>query len=283
VLRLALALVVVASVASSHRGVVAAFPAASAVGPRSPQASAHGVAGEPSPDVVTNSVGMRMVRIAPGTFLMGSPPGEPFRQEEETPRRVTLTRPFRIAATEVTQRQWQAVMPARSAQTSDDRPVTSVSWAEATQFCVELSRREGRTYRLPTEAEWEYACRAGAASAPAGTDLAVVAWYSENGEGATRPVGLKAPNAWGLHDMLGNAAEWAMDAYGPYPKDDSIQDPKGSATGTAKVVRGGSWRSFPPALRCAARAGTPPSYQLPHVGLRVVQEVEWRPVVQKVE
>ena len=234
-------------------------------------AGSHGRASEPSPDVASNSVGMRMVRVAPGTFLMGSPPGEPMRQEEETPHRVTLTRAFRIAATELTRRQWLAVMPrSGGSEPGDDRPITSVSWTEAREFCAALSRQEGKRYRLPTEAEWEYACRAGALG---GTDLAATAWYSENSDGATHPVGLKAANAWGLSDMLGNAAEWTLDVYGPYPRED-VKDPTGAATGVSKVVRGGSWRSFAPALRCAARAGTPQSYQLPQVGVRVVQEVE---------
>jgi formylglycine-generating enzyme required for sulfatase activity len=87
-------------------------------------------------------------------------------------------------------------------------------------------------------------------------------------------VGLKKPNAWGLHDLLGNVAEWTLDVYGPYPRVGEDQDPKGPPAGSTRVVRGGSWRSFPPALRCAARIGTPESYQLPHVGLRVVQEIE---------
>ncbi len=105
------------------------------------------------------------------------------------------------------------------------------------------------------------------------TDLAAVAWYADNGEGTTHPVGQKPSNAWGLHDMLGNVAEWTLDAYGPYPRVEEDKDPTGPATGSTRVVRGGSWRSFPPALRCAARVGTPESYQLPHVGLRVVQEI----------
>ncbi len=227
---------------------------------------------EAPPDVVTNSVGMRMVRIAPGRFLMGSPPGEPLRQEEETPHRVALTRPFRIAATEVTERQWLAVMPqGRSLQPGEERPVASVSWREAQEFCRELSRKEGKAYRLPTEAEWEYACRAGAPGAV--TDVGARAWYSENSDGTAHPVGLKAPNAWGLFDVLGNVAEWTMDVYAPYPRED-VEDPAGPATGSTRVVRGGSWRSFPPALRCAARVGTPESYQLAHVGLRVVEDLE---------
>jgi len=231
---------------------------------------------QPPADAVTNSVGMRLVRVAPGTFLMGSPPGEPLRQEEETPHEVTLTRAFRIAATEVTEQQWLALMPSgHGLQAGGDRPVASVSWREAQEFCLELSRKEGTTYRLPSEAEWEHACRAGATAATtAGTDLAAVAWYAENSEGTTHPVGLKAANAWGIHDMLGNVAEWTADVYAPYPRDPEVRDPAGPPTGSTRVVRGGSWRSFPPALRCAARMGTPESYQLAHLGLRVVQEIE---------
>jgi formylglycine-generating enzyme required for sulfatase activity len=236
----------------------------------------QGRAGEPpAADVVANSLGMRMVRVPPGTFLMGSPPAEPLRQEEETPHRVTLTRAFRVAATEVTQKQWLALMPQnRSPQVGDDLPVTSVSWEEAQEFCVKLSEKEGTSYRLPTEAEWEYACRAGNVFPPAGGEgFASVAWYADNSEGTTHPVGSKRPNSWGLHDTLGNVAEWTLDAYGAYPRVEEEKDPTGPAAGSSRVVRGGSWRSFPPALRCAARVGTPASYQLPHVGLRVVQEV----------
>jgi formylglycine-generating enzyme required for sulfatase activity len=218
---------------------------------------------------------MRMVRVPAGSFQMGSLPGAPLRQEEEHPRRVTLTRPFRIAATEVTQRQWLALMPSnRSPQPGDDLPVTSVSWKEAQEFCAKLSQREGSSYRLPTEAEWEHACRAGG-DTPAGTaELAAAAWYADNSEESPHPVGQKEPNPWGLHDLLGNVAEWTLDAYGPYPRVDEDTDPKGPAAGSTRVVRGGSWRGFAPALRCAARNGTPESYQLPHVGLRVVQEIE---------
>ena len=227
-----------------------------------------------SAGAVVNSLGMRMVEVPAGTFVMGSPPGAPLRQEEEAPRRVTLTRAFRISATEVTQRQWLAVMASnRSPQQGDDLPVNSVSWREAQEFCLELSRKEGATYRLPTEAEWEYACRAGGGEPAGGANLAAVGWYADNSAGTTHPTGQKDPNAWGLHDMLGNVAEWTLDAYGPYPRVEEQSDPGGPATGTTRVVRGGSWRGFRPALRCAARTGVPESYQLAHVGLRVVQEV----------
>jgi len=225
-------------------------------------------------DATVNSLGMRMVLVPAGSFRMGSPPGEPLRQDEEVPHRVTLTRAFRIASTEVTQRQWLALMPwNRSQHKGDDLPVTSVSWKDAREFCVRLSETEGAPYRLATEAEWEYACHAGATEPVAAAERPAVAWYADNSEGATHPVGLKEANSWGLFDMLGNVAEWTLDAYGPYPRAEEDKDPTGPAVGNSKVVRGGAWRSFVPAVRCAARVGTPQSYPLHHVGLRVVQEV----------
>ncbi len=236
----------------------------------------HGQATESAviADVVVNSLGMRMVLVPPGTFRMGSLPREPLRQEEELPRQIRLSRPFRMAATEVTQRQWVALMPSnRSQNRGEDLPVTSVSWNDGQEFCSRLSEKEGVAYRLATEAEWEYACRAGAAEPVATADRPTVAWFADNSEGATHPVGLKRPNAWGLYDMLGNVAEWTRDAYGPYPAAEEDTDPKGPAEGSSRVVRGGAWRSFAPAVRCAARTGIPRSHQLHHVGLRVVQEI----------
>jgi formylglycine-generating enzyme required for sulfatase activity len=227
-----------------------------------------------SGDVVVNSLGMRMVLVPAGSFRMGSPPGEPLRQDEEVPRRVTLARPFRVAATEVTQGQWRALMPSnRSEHKGDDLPVTSVSWNDAREFCSRLSEKEGVACRLPTEAEWEYACRAGSRGSVTPSERPQVAWFAENSLGRTHPVGLKEPNTWGLLDMLGNVAEWTEDAYGPYPSAEVDVNPTGPAEGNSRVVRGGAWRSFAPAVRCAARTGTPRSHQLHHVGFRVVQEV----------
>jgi formylglycine-generating enzyme required for sulfatase activity len=215
---------------------------------------------------------MTMVRVPAGTFVMGSPPGAPLRQEEESPHRVTLTRSFRISKTEITQRQWRALMPFDPGpQQADDLPVTTMSWAAAREFCVKLSQKEGVTYRLPTEAEWEYACRAGGDDPTGGTEVGAVAWYAANSDATVHTVGSKKANAWGLHDMLGNVAEWTLDRYAPYPRAPEERDPAGPDTGSSRVVRGGSWRSFPPGVRCAARTGTPESYQLPHVGFRVVQ------------
>jgi len=253
-------------------GVVAALVLGSCV-----SVSTSGLAAEDAAaEVVVNSLGMKMVLVPAGSFRMGSPPGEPLRQDEEIPHEVRLSRAFRIAATEVTQGQWLALMPHnRSPQRGEERPVTSVSWREAREFCAKLSQKEGAPYRLPTEAEWEYACRAGGTEEPFGREgLPAVAWSADDGEETTHPVGTKTPNAWGLFDMLGNVAEWTRDAYGSYPRFEETVDPTGPTDGSTKVVRGGAYRSFPPALRCAARTGTPESYQLPHVGFRVVRETD---------
>jgi formylglycine-generating enzyme required for sulfatase activity len=240
-------------------------------------AGAAAAAGARDVDVAVNSIGMRMVLVPATSFVMGSPAGAPMRQEEETQRRVTLTRPFRVAETEVTQRQWRAVMPLdRSPRRGDDLPVTSITWEEAKEFAGRLSDREKATYRLPTEAEWEYACRAGGDGVPSAAARDTVAWSAANADEGAQPVAQKEPNAWGLIDMLGNVAEWTADVYGPYPRADET-DPSGPSGGTQRVVRGGSWRSFPPALRCAARVATPASYQLSHVGLRLVREVAAAP------
>jgi formylglycine-generating enzyme required for sulfatase activity len=259
-------------VAATVAGLVALF--LTARGPAAPGASAAPTAG----DVVANSIGMRMTLVPAGTFVMGSPPGAPMHQDEEVQRRVTLTRAFRISATEVTQQQWLAVMGTnRSPQQGPELPATSMSWAEANEFCQKLSEKEKAAYRLPTEAEWEYACRAGGDGVPAAGEREAVAWFAANAEEAIQPVGKKRPNAWGLVDVLGNVAEWTHDAYGPYPRVEEDKDPAGPATGGSRVVRGGSWRSLPPALRCAARASAGGAYQLPHVGLRVVQETTAAP------
>jgi len=237
-------------------------------------ASTRGADGD---NVLVDSLGMKMIRVPAGTFVMGSPAGESFRQDEERPHRVTLTRGFRISATEVTQRQWGALMPHdRSPVVGDDLPVTSVSWKDVREFCRRLSEEEGAVYRLPTEAEWECACRSGGPDpldAP-GAVLDTIAWFADNSGDVPHAVGQKQPTPWGLFDLLGNVAEWTLDVYAPYPDADAIEDPTGPGEGAPKVVRGGAFRSFPPALRCAARTGAPESYQLSHVGFRVVREGE---------
>ena len=224
-------------------------------------------------ETAANPIGMKLAYIPAGEFLMGSPAGEVGREEDEAPHRVKITRAFRLGATEVTQAQWKAVMGERRGKfEGDSLPVEDISWKDAAAFCEKLSKAEGKTYRLPTEAEWEYACRAGAAGRFAAEGLDDLAWYDSTSEGRTHAVGAKKPNAWGLYDMHGNVAEWCADCYGPYGGQE-VADPKGPAEGKARVVRGGSWASFARGCRAASRSSTPAAYQLKFVGLRVLMEL----------
>lgn len=226
-------------------------------------------------NVVVNSVGMKLAYIPPGEFEMGSPIDEKGRAEDELQHRVKLTRAFRIGVTEVTQGQWEKVMGYnRSNFKGSDLPVEKMSWREAVAFCKKLSKDEGKVYRLPTEAEWEYACRAGATGAFGGTgNIDEMAWYADNSEEKSHPVGTKKANAWGLYDMHGNVSEWCSDRYGAEYAEGEAVDPEGPAVGTYRVVRGGSWSHFARACRCAARSSVPESYQLRQTGFRVVKEV----------
>ena len=222
-------------------------------GPADPSPSEQGKA-------LTNTVGMDLVPIPAGNFLMGSPKGEAGRQDNEAQKRVEIARAFRLAATPVTQTQWNAVMgKAPSPFAGDDRPVVKVSWDDAQKFCRTLGDKEGRKYRLPTEAEWEYACRAGTATAYNTGDteksLAEAGWYSGNCK-TRQAVSLKKANAWGLYDMHGNVMEWTQDKY-----DD-----------VSRVLRGGSWADGPQDCRSASRAKGAPRAQTDRIGFRVVLE-----------
>jgi formylglycine-generating enzyme required for sulfatase activity len=267
-----------------------------------------------------NSMGMIFVRIEPGTFLMGSPDGttpagmprEPYRDKDETPHRVTLTRGYHLGAYLVTQEQWEQVM-GKAANRSwfkgkDDEekkklPVDNVTWFDCVEFCIKLSEKEqrkpryrltgvernadgsikaatvellagGTGYRLPTEAEWEYACRAGTGTPfwwgnSITTDQANydgTSTYGRDGKkgeyrNKTTPVDQFKANPWGLHDMHGNLWQWCQDWYGEYPKDD-IKDPQGSNSGPARVLRGGSWFEAPWNCRAAYRGRVAPSRRL---------------------
>jgi len=162
----------------------------------------------------------------------------------------------------------------RSNFKGNNLPVEKISWRDAVAFCEKLSHKEDRNYRLPTEAEWEYACRAGVTGAFAGTGhLDEMGWYEASSEEKTHPVATKKPNAWGLHDMHGNVSEWCNDLYNAdYPQEE-VTDPTGPSKGTYMVVRGGSWGHFARGCRSAARSSAPPSYQLRGTGFRVVMEV----------
>lgn len=231
-----------------------------------------------SGDTITNSIGVKLAFIPAGEFAMGSPPNEPGREHDEAQHPTRITRPIRMGITEITQAQWSAVMGKRKcAFDGDDRPVESISWKDAVAFCEKLSQMEGRNYRLPSEAEWEYACRAGAAGGFAGAGRAEeVAWFEGNSDDATHPVATRKANTWGLCDMQGNVAEWCADYYAPdYPKGMDVGG--GPAEGKARVVRGGSYASFARGCRCAARSSAPESYSLKFIGLRVVLDLSTVP------
>jgi formylglycine-generating enzyme required for sulfatase activity len=224
------------------------------------------------------------VRIAPGTFMMGSPPGEEGRYDVETQHSVTISRAYCMKATEVTQGEWQAVMgsnPSHFKNCGANCPVEKVSWDDAVGYANALSRREGLPecyagstfaglgcsgYRLPTEAEWEYAARAGTTAATYG-NLDSVAWYDKNSGSATHPVGQKQPNAWGLYDMLGNVLEWTGDWYGTYPG--RVTDPLGAGAGSSRVIRGGSWGYYARGARAADRIPDTPGYRGYYCGFRL--------------
>jgi formylglycine-generating enzyme required for sulfatase activity len=233
-------------------------------------------------DVLLNSVGMRLALLPAGTFLMGSPDSDPSRYADEQPqRRVTLPRPFFLGIHPVTQAQFDRVLNrSPSYWNGPDRPVERVSWHDAVEFCGRLSeqpaeRKAGRVYRLPTEAEWEYACRAGTTSRyPFDGDenhLDEHAWFDRNSGKETHEVGTLRPNAWGLYDTLGNVWEWCADWYGEYAAADGpVSDPTGATEGESRVLRGGSWRSNAWTCRAAHRHSSPPAASSPGVGFRVV-------------
>ncbi|NBS26939.1 MAG: formylglycine-generating enzyme family protein, partial [Gammaproteobacteria bacterium] len=225
------------------------------------------------PKSITNSIGMKLNRIPAGTFTMG---------EGDQAHRVTLTKPFFIGVTEVTNAQWKAVMGRVPSNWKDnEQPVEQVSWVEAVTYCKNLSalpqeRSAGRVYRLPTEAEWEYACRAGSATRYSFGDnepqLGDFGWYAGNSRRLPHPVAKKNPNAWGLHDMHGNVWEWCSDWYGDYPRG-AVTDPKGSKTGSDRVHRGGGWKNLAESCRSAERHGPGPSARYNDVGFRLAMDI----------
>ena len=201
---------------------------------------------------------MNMVAIKPGKFVMGSPDGE--GSDDERPAHpVEITEPFWLGQTEVTQAQWQAVMGNNPSYfKGPDRPVEQVSWNDATEFCKRLSGKTGMSFRLPTEAEWEYACRGGTTTAYSfGESDAVLpefAWFGGNSQSSTQPVATRKPNAWGLHDMHGNVWEWVNDWYSvTYYQISPSKDPPGPSSGWERVLRGGSWNGYSYGCRSSIR------------------------------
>ena len=214
---------------------------------------------------LTNSIGMEFVLIKPGTFMMGSNGGN----EDERPlHRVKITKPYYLGKYTVTQGQWETIMGSNPSYFSkgQDHPVDSVSWNDVQDFILKLSKRERVKYRLPTEAEWEYACRAGTSSEYFhGDDIARLDTYvvsgKDIGQGHER-VGSKRPNAWGLYDMLGNVWEWVQDWYADdYYKDSPVADPSGPSSGESRVLRGGSFDDNDYYVRCAFRFSDSPYFR----------------------
>ena len=191
----------------------------------------------------TNSMGMSFVYIEPGTFLMGSPPDEPGRSNDEKQHQVALTKGFFMQTTEVTNGQWDRLMNNKNEAHRENFPALCGSWEHAQNFITTLNNKENeRTYRLPTEAEWEYACRSGGKNELycGGDNLDNLGWYYENNSNNnTHPVGSKQANGLGIFDMSGNVWEWCGDRYGEYPSY-SVTDPVGPSSGWGRVIRGGS-------------------------------------------
>lgn len=274
----------------------------------------------PNPKVVTNadllariaatglpwrvkdkSSGIEMLLVPPGKFVMGMSPGDTQAVDDEKPaHEVTLTQPFYLGRTEVTQPQWVKVAgnnpsnfhsgrdrdsmieklmnegltkseaEAKAAKESadiDSFPVESISWNDCQQFCAKTN------LRLPTEAEWEYACRAGVRKPTYGA-LDDIAWFDTNSSGMTHIVGKKLPNALGFYDMLGNVFEWCSDIFGKgYYKscEDGVVDPKGASEGSARVLRGGLWLSLSYDCRSSTRNNNVPRYRRFNIGFRVAR------------
>ena len=238
------------------------------------------------------------VDLEGGTFSMGSPDDEEGRYDHEGPVHEVTVSPFQMMRVPVTRGLYQEIVGEDpgwpEAEDSADRPVNNITWFQAVWFCNVLSEAEGLEpcyeelpgdkvrwhrkrdgYRLPTEAEWEYACRAGTPTRFSfGDDEAELeryAWFDKNSEGQPRPVGQKEPNPWGLHDLHGNVWEWCWDWYGPYQQEGVVVDPAGPEEGDRSVLRGGSFWDVPRFVRSADRVGGRPGVSNGGIGFRCVR------------
>jgi formylglycine-generating enzyme required for sulfatase activity len=212
-----------------------------------------------------------LVLIPVGKFMMGSPASEKGRREYETQHEVTLTKPFYMGKYEVTQEQWESVMGSNPSSTKGAKlPVTNVSWEDCQYFIKKLNLKTNGGYRLPTEAEWEYACRAGTSTVySVGSSLTNIDANIEGG--GIKEVGSYNANAFGLYDMHGNVWEWCNDDWkADYPAG-AVTDPKGPGTGTSRVLRGGSFNSYEFYARSSGRSGYSPSIRYIDNGLRLAR------------
>lgn len=235
-----------------------------------------------------NGISMKLALIPAGEFVMGSPSTESGRYSSEGPQhRVWISKPFYLGVYEITQDQYKAATgdnPSHFKDTGGSAPVEQVSWDDASSFCRKLSERTGRRVRLPTEAQWEYACRAGTETslnsgrALTSTDgacrnLDAVGWYYENSFYHTHAVGGKPANAFGLYDMHGNVYEWCSDWYDNYANVKAV-DPPGSSSGTRRVLRGGTWNFSAWHCRSANRNWCTPDRRYDNIGFRVVVDLK---------
>ena len=239
-------------------------------------------------DKFVNSSGITLMFIPAGSFIMGSPtsPREYGRNVDETQHPVTLTRSFLMSRTEITQKDYAAIMGLNpSTMKGVKLPASNMTWFDAEKFCVQLTTKERAAgklpaewgYRLPTEAEWEYACRAGSTGAFAGKgDLKAIGWYKDNSGGKIQPVAGKQSNAWDLFDMHGNVAEFCLDITGlrnPDYAPEAVTDPRGPLSEGLtryRIVRGGDVEGLPQFCRSAGRSNARTVYASPLIGLRIV-------------
>jgi formylglycine-generating enzyme required for sulfatase activity len=219
------------------------------------------------PMLIITKLEKDFVRIQPGEFMMGGD-----KYDVETPiHRVRISQGFEIGKYEVTQAQWEAVMGSNQSNFKGaDLPVENVSWNDVQEFIRKLNSKSTKyNYRLPTEAEWEYACRAGTTGDYAG-NLDSMGWYESNSGSKTHPVGQKQANGWGIYDMHGNVWEWCQDWYGDYSSNNQT-DPQGAGSGSSRVFRGGSWYFPAEYCRSAYRNYFVPVYRLINVGFRLLR------------
>jgi len=236
--------------------------------------------------VITNSLGMTFNLISPGTFVMGSPEDELGHESDEKQYTVTISKPFYIQTTEVTQEQWESVMennPSYFSSCGNNCPVENISWDDIQTFLTKLNAIGDGHYSLPTEAQWEYAARAGSTtSLPNGElietgcaidpQLTNIAWYCGNSESKTHPVAQKQPNSWGLYDIPGNVWEWCQDWYDIYPSNSTI-DPVGPLSGSQRVVRDCGYDSNAVYCRSANRVRNYPDVKSKYFGIRLIKEL----------
>jgi formylglycine-generating enzyme required for sulfatase activity len=234
-------------------------------------------------------VKIEYVKIAPGDFMMGCSKGDTmcdmhdpmsplkdfFKDLSETPAHmVKITKQFEMAKYVVTQGEWKMIMGTDvSTFKGDNLPMENISWNQIQDFLTKInSLNDGFKYRLPTEAEWEYAARAGTTGPIIGDSLDAIAWYDQKGGAKTRPVGTKAANAWGLYDMQGNVWQWVQDAYSDYKKN-AVSDPVNNK-GDKRVLRGGSWDLAAIEMRVSNRFAIPPNFKNNSAGFRLVREAK---------